>query len=1112
MLMRLAPLLRGAVGCLWLASCASPAPTPATLFTPLSPDSTHVTFNNVLREDKEVNGFVQATAYMGGGVAIGDVNNDGREDIYFSSNQAPNQLYLNRGGLRFEDVTAAAGVAAPGTWKTGITMVDVNGDGRLDLHVCRSAVAPGSNSRNQLFINQGNSPQGIPRFREEAAAYGLADPANSMQAVFFDYDNDHDLDMLLVNYNSERMTTLDEDFIRRALATPDSLNGLKLYLNQLDAGRAHFVLDARSQIRNTTFTHGLAATAADLNLDNWADLYVSNDFEAPDYLYLNQRNRTFQNQSRQQLGHTSTFSMGNDIADVNNDGLLDILTLDMLPEDFRRQKLLMGDESFEVFQMRVRTGLHRQFMRNMLHLNNGDGTFAEVGQLAGISNTDWSWAPLLADYDNDGLKDLFVTNGFLHDYTNMDFVRRSGDSIDMRQGNISKEALYRLAKQVPATRLSNYVFQNQDGVRFRPMNAAWGISAAANSNGAAYADLDNDGDLDLVVNNLNEPAFVYRNNTRHRGAANGYLRVKLQGAGHNSYGVGAKVTVHGGGRHQLLEQLLVRGFQSSVSPVLHFGLGAAAVIDSVQVQWPGGAAQTLRDVKPNGLLTLRETAAAPAPRPGAPRFRPVFTAVPSPVPAVCPENDVNDFKRQPLLPASLSYGGPCLVSADVNGDQRPDLFVGGAQGHPGRVWVQGAGGSYAELPQPALAADAASEDAAAAFLDADNDGDLDLYVGSGGYDSFEPEDARLQDRLYLNDGRGRFRKSPAALPRMRTSTGTVAVADINGDRFADLFVGGRVVPGRYPEAPRSYVLLNDGHGRFTDQTARLAPPLQRLGMVTAAAWADLNADGYPDLVTAGEWLPIQVWISQGGRGLRDETARYLPATHTGWWNTLQLTDLNHDGRVDIVAGNLGLNSQCKASDAEPAELVYKDFDDNGAIDPILCLFNQGKSYPYATRDELLDQISMLRPRFPTYARFATATLAEVFTPEELKGAKQLRANCLRTQCYVSTPAGRYRVATLPVQAQFTPVFAVQPLDYNHDGHPDLLLGGNIAHHRIRFGNQDAGFGCLLAGDGKGGFRYVPQREAGLRIRGDIRSFALLPNTLLVGRSADSLQAYRLRTP
>jgi hypothetical protein len=1074
-----------------------------TLFTLLDSTQTHIPFANTLTEDARNNVLLYQYFYNGGGVAIADLNGDGLQDIYFTGNMTSDKLYLNKGHMQFEDVTDVAGVAGKADgWKTGVTMVDINGDGKMDIYVCYSGAKPAELRKNQLFINQGNDANGIPHFTEEAEKYGIADGSFSTQAYFFDYDHDGDLDLLLLDHNPRQFNNLDETTIPLIEKTPDAMCGTKLYRND----KGHFTdVTLQAGIKNSGLSYGLGAGIADINGDGWPDIYISNDYSVPDYLYINNKNGTFTDQLASQIGHTSLFSMGDEIADINNDAHPDIFTLDMLPESNLRQKNLFNPDNYELFDRNLRVGFYYQYMRNMLQVNNGNGTFSEVGQLAGVSNTDWSWAPLFADFNNDGWKDLFVSNGLLHDMTNNDFVKYRNDYLSSLGKDIRDENIVELLKHMPSTAVKSYFFKNIDGLNFKNSSADWGIIQPSNSSGAAYADLDNDGDLDLVVNNVNQPAFIYENTSNKKGNSH-YLEIKLKGSGQNTQGIGAKVTIYTNGKKQYLEQMPTRGYQSSVSPVLHFGLGRDSKVDSLVIVWQPGKQQVIKNVKGNQILTVDENKAT-AGSLASKIETPLFSQAKSPITYSQEKTVLNDFKRQPLMVNPMSFSTPCMVKADVNGDGLEDIYIGGGYGKPGQLFIQHSGGSFTLKKESAFEADAKCTDAAAVFFDANGDGKPDLYVCSGGYDDIAADNPILQDRLYLNDGKGNFTKSANALPAMLSSKSCVKVADLNGDGHPDLFVGGRVVPGRYPEAPESYILINDGKGHFTNQTQQWAPQLQHIGMVTDAAFADMNGDRKPDLVLVGEWMPVTILINSNGK-LVDQTKNYLDKDYSGWWNKLEVTDLNHDGIPDLIVGNEGTNTQYKGTDAEPAEMIYKDFDNNGSIDPILCFYIEHKSYPYLTRDELFDQISMMRSRFPDYESFANATMKELFTPDELQGAHHLKANDFNSACFISNHSRKLTEKVLPADAQNSPIFTITTLDYNHDGNMDLLLCGNINRARIRFGKYDANYGVLLKGDGKGNFTYIPQLQSGFKITGDVRSVLPINNTLLFGINQSTIVAYK----
>ncbi|MET0300659.1 MAG: VCBS repeat-containing protein, partial [Flavitalea sp.] len=1036
----------------------------------------------------------------GGGVATGDLNGDGLEDLYFTANMSPNKLYLNEGKLKFRDITDVSGAAGrPGPWKTGVTIADVNGDGKPDIFISYSGKVRGVNRTKQLFINQGNT-DGVPKFIESAAEYGLADTSYTTQAIFFDYDLDNDLDLLLLNHNPNNLPILDESASKALMSVAEPAIGPRLLENRnnkfVDVTRA-------SGIKNPALSYGLGAAVSDINGDGWPDIYLSNDYSAPDYLYINTTKKGFTDELSAQLGQTSHFSMGNNISDINNDGLPDIFTLDMLPESNSRQKLLFAPDNYEKFNLGVRSGFYYQYMRNMLHVNNGNGSFSETGQFSGISNTDWSWAPLFADFDNDGLKDLFVTNGYTRDFTNMDFMKYMGDFLQNRQ--LVRDDILRLVQEIPSSSLKNYIFKNKGSLKFENIGDQWGFDSTANSNGAVYADLDNDGDLDLVVNNINQPAFVYENTSAGKKASN-FLKVQLISNTTNTQALGTKVTIYTKDKLQFLEQMPNRGYQSVVSAVLHFGVADHSVIDSLRVVWPGGKTQLLTSVKPNQLLKLQQSDAKDQFR-AAPPFAPIFKEIAAGIQPSSAVNEVNDFKRQPLMVNPLSYPGPVLAKGDVNGDGLEDLFMGNAPGAVSEIYLQQKGGRFAKIPQTAFESDKNSQDADAVFFDANGDGHTDLYVCSGGYHNFTPGDKLLQDRLYLNNGKGQFTKAADALPEMTSSKSCVAVSDINGDGFSDLFVGGRVIPGRYPETPESFILINDGKGKFTNKTADIAASIQKAGLVTDAIFLDLNNDKKNDLIISGEWMPVTVFINNNGK-LENKTSEYFDVDYSGWWNKLDTADLNGDGTPELIAGNFGENSQIRASEKMPAELYYKDFDDNGAVDPILCCYIQGKSYPYVTRDELLDQISMMRTKYTDYKSYANTTLTDIFTGEQLKDAGHLVAKVLSTGYFVRKGTGKFTFKPLPAEAQLSPVFAMQVGDFDRDGKSDLILAGNINHPRLRLGKSDANYGLLLRGDGKGNFLATPQKNSGFNLRGEVRSITRINDQLLFGLNPNRIISYR----
>ena len=1061
-------------------------------FYKLDSDDTGIFFNNVNAENEQINIFTYEYLYNGGGVAVGDINNDGLPDIYFSSNNLENKLYLNKGNFKFEDITSLSGAGCHKGWKTGVSMVDINADGWLDIYVCRSADGDPNNRKNSLLINNGDLT-----FSDRASDYGLDDNSYSTQAAFFDYDRDGDLDIFLLNHS---LLQISNSFNIKVINRLDRYPHVGNRLLRNDGGRFVDVSDT-SGIYGPASNYGLGVGVSDFNNDGWPDLYISNDYVDSDKLLINDQKGKFIMATDSMLSQISQFSMGLDIGDVNRDGNMDIMTLDMLPEDNKRQKLLFGPEHYYVYSSMQKNGYSSQCMRNMLHLNNGNASFSEIGQISGVSNTDWSWSALFADFDNDGFQDLFVSNGYKRDFTNHDFLNYKADQeikIAQKKAGIYTE----MFEKIPSSKPTNYLFKNSGGLQFDNVSDQWGFDEGGLTHGAAYADLDNDGDLDIILNNMDATAGIYRNNVGDI-QKNNYLKIKLLGNDKNYFAIGARVIVFANDQLIVREQYPVRGFQSSVEPILHFGLDSVTQVDSIHVFWPKGSLQKLMGTSVNQTLSIKESDTNHSTIAQKPIVSPLLEEVQiSPISHL--ENEFIDFLIQPLLPRMYSTQGPAMVIGDINGDALNDLFVGGGKGHKGAIYLKNHKGDYSKLQQ---SFDGATEDVDASFFDADGDGDLDLYVVSGGYE-FSSNEGGLQDRLYINKGDGKFNKAKNRLPSFLSSGSCVRPFDFDGDGDLDLFVGGRIIPGSYPKVPLSYLLENDGKGFFKVVTSSVAPDLQRIGMVTDAKWADINGDGKQDIIVVGEWMGIKIFINENGK-LIDKSDEFLDNAYKGWWNTIEVIDLDGDGDMDFIVGNLGMNNQMKASRESPVSMQYADYDENGSVDPILFYHIQGKSFPYASRDELIAQLPMLKKRFVDYESYSSAVLETIFTEKEQALSKELIATTFETSVFINDANQQFSKMSFPIEAQFSPVYSIAVLDVNGDDVLDIVLGGNLEKARVRTGKYTGNNGFVFLGSTSGTYHYLNQNNSGLNVSGDVRKIIVDRNRILFGRNNSDVMIYEI---
>lgn len=1057
-------------------------------FELLPVERTGIDFSNTIKESTYFNHFYYSQIYVGSGVAIGDVNNDGLADIFFGGNQVEDRLYLNKGDFEFENITKKSKVARNSGWTWGVTMADVNADGYLDIYLSRNGLSSNpSERRNLLYINNQDLT-----FTEAAQKYGLADVGFSTQAVFFDMDNDGDLDMYQVNQLADKKLLLINKIPR------EQFKFFKDRLYKNENGRFRDVSEESGISRNVAY--GLSVNASDFNGDGWMDLYIANDYSEPDFMYYNNGDGTFTNVINEKLKHITQLSMGSDTGDINNDGLIDLITTDMTPEDHYRSKTNMASMSTEKFNSMVEAGAHYQYMTNTLQINTGLGTFSDIGNIAGIAYTDWSWASLMVDLDNDGLKDILVSNGIKKDVDNNDYKLK----LSNLKNDIPAEDLFQLSKSAPSQPISNYAFKNLGNFKFKKVSKEWGFDIPSFSNGMAYGDLDNDGDLDVITNNIDAPAFVYENKT-----TGNFLKVKIKGEGNNTFGIGAKAKIYHNGKIQIAENTVTRGFISSVEHDLFFGLGKDTEIEKVEVIWPNGKVNIFENIKANRVIKA-DIADAKAMKLDSEKSNLFFENIDVQdlgLDFTHKENEYDDWKEQVLLPHRLSQNGPFSAIADINGDGLEDLFVGGAKDQSGVLYIQNSLGKFSKNSSQPWRTDKESEDLGCLFFDADGDSDLDLYVASGG-NEFRQGDVALLDRLYINDGNGNFRKSISALPQIKESTQTVKASDIDKDGDLDLFVGTRLISGQYTFPADSYLLLNVD-GKFIKASSEMAPALQNIGMVTDAVFTDVNNDGTKDLMIVGEWMEPKILINNGNI-FEDKSYDYGLEGLRGMWWSITASDLDGDGDDDYVLGNLGKNNKFKATEEHPFKVYANDFDNNGTNDVVLAKFYKDDYVPVRGRECTSQQMPYVAEKFEDYHSFASSKLFEILPEDKVDDAVIYEIKSFESIVLINE-GHQFVRKPLPNAVQISPIKSSLVIDVNKDGILDIIVAGNHYGVEVETTRYDAGYGAVLLGTSNGNYLVQSPKQSGFYIPFDSRHISQITingqKTILVTNNNEKLKLF-----